>query len=122
MKSHRAKGKRLTTYEVDTLRMIEPELPTEPEPSEDEEFDGDMSSDASEDNVQAAVAAESAPAKEAPKESKESKESKEASSGGIVSDAGLPRTGSEAGGVAFEIERPKGDAEQMIDPEQLNLF
>ena len=119
VKSHRAKGKRLTTYEVDTLRMIEPELPTEPEPSEDEEFDGDMSSDASEDNVQAAVAAESAPAKEAPKAPKESKE---ASSGGIVSDAGLPRTGSESGGVAFEIDRPKGDAEQMIDPEQLNLF
>ena len=29
---------------------------------------------------------------------------------------------SEAGGVAFEIERPKGDTEQAIDPEQLNLF
>ena len=113
VKSHRAKGKRLTTYEVDTLRMIEPELPTEPEPSEDEEFDGDISSDASDDKAQTPAAVESAPAKEAPKEAKE---------GGIVSDAGLPRTGSESGGVAFEIERAKGDADQMIDPEQLNLF
>ena len=34
-KSHRAKGKRLTTYEVATLRFIEPELPPEPEPSDD---------------------------------------------------------------------------------------
>ena len=31
VKSHRAKGKRLTTYEVATLRFIEPELPPEPE-------------------------------------------------------------------------------------------
>ena len=35
VKSHRAKGKRLTTYEVATLRFIEPELPPEPEPSDD---------------------------------------------------------------------------------------
>ena len=33
IKSHRAKGKRLTTYEVATLRFIEPE---EPEMEEDE--------------------------------------------------------------------------------------
>ena len=32
VKSHRAKGKRLTTYEVGALRFIEPELPAEPEP------------------------------------------------------------------------------------------
>ena len=32
IKSHRAKGKRITTYEVDTLRFIEPE---EPEAEED---------------------------------------------------------------------------------------
>jgi topoisomerase-4 subunit A len=37
IKSHRAKGKRITTYEVATLRFIEPE---EPEPEElDEEMD-----------------------------------------------------------------------------------
>ena len=39
VKSHRAKGKRLTTYEVASLRFIEPE---EPEVEEiDEEFDED---------------------------------------------------------------------------------
>lgn len=27
-----------------------------------------------------------------------------------------------AGGVEFEIERPKGDTDQVVDPEQLNLF
>ena len=32
VKSHRAKGKRLTTYEVDTVQVIEPELPPEPDP------------------------------------------------------------------------------------------
>ena len=31
VKSHRAKGKRITTYDVDTLRFIEPELPEVPE-------------------------------------------------------------------------------------------
>lgn len=39
VKSHRAKGKRLTTYEVATLRFIEPEEPEEPEV---EEVDEDM--------------------------------------------------------------------------------
>ena len=32
LESHRAKGKRLTTYDVVALRFIEPELPPEPEP------------------------------------------------------------------------------------------
>lgn len=39
VKSHRAKGKRITTYEVATLNFIEPE---EPEPT-DEELEGDES-------------------------------------------------------------------------------
>ena len=33
-----------------------------------------------------------------------------------------PRTGTTSGGVEFEIERAKGDADEVIDPEQLNLF
>lgn len=40
VKSHRAKGKRLTTYDVAALRFIEPELPPEPEP-EPSDDDGD---------------------------------------------------------------------------------
>jgi len=39
VKSHRAKGKRLTTYDVASLRFIEPELPPEPERSEEPEED-----------------------------------------------------------------------------------
>ena len=32
------------------------------------------------------------------------------------------RQGTTSGGVEFEIERAKGDADEVIDPEQLNLF
>lgn len=39
IKSHRAKGKRITTYEVSTLRFIEPEEPEEPEVEEIEDVD-----------------------------------------------------------------------------------
>ena len=39
-----------------------------------------------------------------------------------ASPAGLPRTGTTSGGVEFEIERANGDADEVIDPEQLNLF
>lgn len=42
VKSHRAKGKRLTTYEVATLRFIEPELPPEPEPEPSDDDGGTM--------------------------------------------------------------------------------
>ena len=45
VKSHRAKGKRLTTYEVATLRFIEPELPPEPEPEPSDDDGGDDGSD-----------------------------------------------------------------------------
>ena len=90
VKSHRAKGKRLTTFDVDTLRFIEPEIPEseeETEPMTDEpmimdsvEFDtltGDL------------TAVEKQP---------------------------------EQSGVELEIERPRGDLDLVIDPEQLNLF
>ena len=39
LKSHRAKGKRITTYDVETLQFIEPE---EPEVDEDASADADM--------------------------------------------------------------------------------
>lgn len=39
IKSHRAKGKRITTYEVSTLRFIEPEEPEEPEVEDIEDVD-----------------------------------------------------------------------------------
>lgn len=34
VKSHRAKGKRITTYDVAALRFVEPELPEQPEEDE----------------------------------------------------------------------------------------
>ena len=94
VKSHRAKGKRLTTYDVATLRFIEPELPetpAEPELSDDSEpFDMFDASDAGE--TQAAD--------------------------GVSGASGVVMTGS----ADLEIERPRGDADQMLDPEQLDLF
>ncbi|MDE7123697.1 MAG: DNA gyrase/topoisomerase IV subunit A, partial [Alistipes sp.] len=84
VKSHRAKGKRLTTYEVGSLRFIEPELPPEPEePEQPDEAD----------------ATAAAPA-----------------------DADAATSGREGEPVAFEIERAAGDDDQLLDPEQLNLF
>ena len=38
-------------------------------------------------------------------------------SGGNAGDAAAV-----SGGVEFEIERARGDADEVIDPEQLNLF
>jgi topoisomerase-4 subunit A len=39
VKSHRAKGKRITTYDVDSLLFIEPEQPTPSEPIDDDVVD-----------------------------------------------------------------------------------
>ena len=52
VKSHRAKGKRITTYQVASLTFIEPEPQPEPEPEEaDEEMDEvlDVNLDGAED-------------------------------------------------------------------------
>ena len=111
VKSHRAKGKRLTTYDVDRLRMIEPELPPEPEPSEDESLDDGQLTDASADAAQRAAAEGKASGKSALKEPLGAKPAPGKASAGTI-----------VGGVEFEVERPKGDAGEMIDPEQLNLF
>ena len=93
VKSHRAKGKRLTTYEVATLRFIEPELTPEPEPSDDGDAgeipDGLLSGGGADDGA---------------------------------ADAGAGDAAAVSGGVEFEIERARGDADEVIDPEQLNLF
>ncbi len=93
VKSHRAKGKRLTNYEVAQLRFIEPEVAPEPEAeTADDETDG--SSDITQNIVPV-----------------------------IESVAGIPSEGITGGGVEFEIERPRGDVDDIvIDPEQLNLF
>ena len=176
VKSHRAKGKRLTTYEVATLRFIEPELPPEPEPSDGEEpleeddaagvegaagifaaagaaggssaagaagaagaERGGSSEAAAEDAPAAASAAgnasRDAAAGAVPKGASGAQTGAQTGAstgaqtgkrraaeprGGEISTTGLPKTG--GGGVDFEIERAKGDVDEVIDPEQLNLF
>ncbi len=151
VKSHRAKGKRLTTYEVDTVQVIEPELPPEPDPEEPSEASGG-GSDAAEarpergdagntggaghggdavgtgDAGEAGSAATAGPGTpEAARPSEASGISRPSASkpvAGRSSDrsADLPRTGTSTGEVEFEVERPKGDTDQLADPEQLNLF
>ena len=199
VKSHRAKGKRLTTYEVATLRFIEPELPPEPEPSDDDggddgsddapsggsgasggakagsgngasggadnrAFDGSNGDAADRGTIDAAALSGSDSASSAASSIRDRSASAPASAAaenpatpgvaaGTAASAqdrpagadkpaakdaaaakvsgakktparpdGLPRTGTTAGGVEFEIERARGDVDEVIDPEQLNLF
>ena len=151
VKSHRAKGKRLTTYDVASLRFIEPELPPEPEfPEEDEEVSGDMpAGEAGFDDDGADAGAVSAadagagdgdgdgdagePGDDAAASPSEKPAAGDNASKGRAAKAAatkrreaapesLPRTGTTTGGVEFEIERAKGDVDEVIDPEQLNLF
>ena len=102
----------------DRLRMIEPELPPEPEPADDEEFDGDELPDVPETDAPESPDAEAAGEKAAPKAAAKPA----AKSAPEKTPADAPRPGTIVGGVEFEIERAKGDADEMIDPEQLNLF
>ena len=101
VKSAQAKGKRLSTFDVATVRFIEPEQPiapeTEPETEEPmTEGDEPMSMDVEEPI--------------APIELSEEVD--------LTPVAPIPPTGS----VPFEVERPRGDADELIDPAQLNLF
>ena len=112
VKSHRAKGKRLTTYDVAELRFIEPE----PAPEPDDEEPLDDGADPADGRPEGESTPESRPA--APE-----RPSTPAGRGVPTrSETGLPPTDATPGGVAFEIERPKGDADEVVDPEQLNLF
>ena len=112
VKSHRAKGKRLTTYDVAEFRFIEPE----PAPEPDDEEPLDDGADPADGRPEGESSPESRPA--APE-----RPSTPAGRGlPTRSETGLPPTDATPGGVAFEIERPKGDADEVVDPEQLNLF
>ncbi|WP_302385635.1 DNA gyrase/topoisomerase IV subunit A [uncultured Alistipes sp.] len=159
VKSHRAKGKRLTTYDVAALRFVEPELPPEPDGEEvpsdgdpDGAFGGgnpaaaaDGAAVGSEDAGNAGNASGNAghdghdghagngavpgnpegPAGNVPGAAGRdavSRTGKPAAAKPVAATHGLPQSGTVAGGVEFEIERAKGDADEVIDPEQLNLF
>ncbi len=93
VKSRKAKGKRLSTYDIDTLTFIEPELPPQPEPSEDAE---DVEDAAAEDDGQ--------------------QESVDLTD--LIDDEGIVPVSN--GGTPIEIIRP--DADDLINPEQLDLF
>ena len=102
VKSHRAKGKRVTTFEVASLRFVEPEEPEE-EPADsvpqgDDPGDGPAGGGAD----AAADPADMAAGIELPD-----------------GPAEVPET---ADDVEFTIERPRGDQDDVIDVEQLNLF
>jgi len=89
VKSHRAKGKRITTFEVGSLCFIEPEVPVEAPSAEVEDAAADDEPIDDDDIDLSRIGAADVPS---------------------------------ASGVEVEIRRPTGDADDVIDPEQLNLF
>lgn len=125
VKSHRAKGKRLTTFEVDTLTFLEPE-PAEELESGDPEETSDPESEEGGTAVPSGLMEPDDPAAEqtdTPDGERKSsgKSSSETAAREGTKPSGTNRSGG-GDGVDFEIERATGDADQMIDPEQLNLF
>ena len=105
VKSHRAKGKRVTTFEVASLHFVEPEEPEE-EPADPATGD-DRSGDAPAGGPVATGAAAANEVGAAP---------------GIELPEGPAAVPPQADDVEFTIERPRGDQDDVIDVEQLNLF
>ena len=165
VKSHRAKGKRLTTYEVDSLAFIDPEPPPAAEPDEapgggESGPEGPIGFEAFSANAERAEdrdVANGSGASDVARTEDTRTPDRDAGSGGAAhlrpqtgggGEGAQPVAGSktaghsksagggrgtalgpvfpnrpkEEGGVEFEIERAVGDADRMIDPEQLNLF
>lgn len=118
IKSHRAKGKRLTTFDVATLRFIEPELPEEPEEPEEPEIDEELSDEELE-QITGEILDEEPGTEEAGDNGEDGKEKPEKPA---APKSDNEKSGKGSSGVAFEIDRARGDADQVIDPEQLNLF
>ena len=106
VKSHRAKGKRVTTFEVASLHFVEPEEPEE-EPADPATGD-DRSGDAPAGGP--AVATGAAAANEV------------GAASGIELPEGPAAVPPQTDDVEFTIERPRGDQDDVIDVEQLNLF
>ena len=106
VKSHRAKGKRVTTFEVASLHFVEPEEPEE-EPADPAAGD-DRSGDAPAGGP--AVATGAAAANEV------------GAASGIELPEGPAAVPPQTDDVEFTIERPRGDQDDVIDVEQLNLF
>ena len=127
VKSHRAKGKRLTTYDVDTLTFIEPEEPEEPELTDDEDLteEPEMTEEMADVPTNEAAESEGADAEVAEDVAK-SVDVEAADSvastldiSDMLDDKDVAPLSS---GVKIEIERPHNELDDMINPEQLNLF
>ena len=108
VKSHRAKGKRVTTFEVASLHFVEPEEPEE-EPADSAAGD-DRSGDAPAGGPAVATGAAAAAANEV------------GAAPGIELPEGPAAVPPQTDDVEFTIERPRGDQDDVIDVEQLNLF
>ena len=106
VKSHRAKGKRITTFEVASLRFVEPEDPEE-DPADAAPADDEPAADGMSAANGAAASAEDAAVAEGIELPEEPVETPDASGDDEVE---------------FSIERPRGDQDDVIDVEQLNLF
>ena len=130
VKSHRAKGKRLTTYEVDTVRVIEPELPPEAE-EPDPEAGEEPAVEPAETRMEGTDGQSQQP--QQPQQQPQSQPQQQLQpQPGPSKQSKLPKqpkrpeqpelSGVVTGEVEFEVERPKGDTELVADPEQLNLF
>ena len=111
VKSHRAKGKRLTTYDVDTLTFIEPEEPELPESAEESEPVESVEQPEAAENTKDEMADLKAEAKSASEPTIDISD--------MLDDKDIPPL---SNGVKIEIERPHNELDDMIDPEQLNLF
>ena len=108
VKSHRAKGKRITTYEVDRLRFVEPRLKEPPVP-EDLPEDEDPESGAPEESG-------------APKATDVNETVSKPRSASAKPDQGVGATVAHDD-IEFTIERPRGDDDEEADKSpQLDLF
>ena len=106
VKSHRAKGKRVTTFEVASLHFVEPEEPEE-EPADPAAGD-DRSGDAPAGGPPVATGAAAA--------------NEVGAASGIELPEGPAAVPPQTDDVEFTIERKRGDQDDVIDVEQLNLF
>ena len=117
VKSHRAKGKRLTTYDVDTLAFIEPEEPEVEEP-ENEDVEGGEPMDAVTPDMEDMATENETPQQE-PAKVEEEPASISLDISDMLDDKDVAPL---SNGVKIEIERPHSELDDMINPEQLNLF
>ena len=117
VKSHRAKGKRLSTYDVDKLSFIEPEEPEKPEEQEVPEAIDDTVTSA--DTEYAAMPAETRQSGMPAERIKTAPEQPDTADMATEEDVEVLDDMDEA---EIVIERPHNELDEETDSEQLNLF